>query len=191
MVIGLGNPDARYFKNRHNVGFQTIDKISQQLGISLKKAWARPYKIVKTKYRGQKLYLVKPLTYMNKSGNILKSVLATTKTKIKNLLVVCDNLDLEPGLCRLRLKGGSAGQKGLQSIIDKAGTDNIMRIYIGIGKPQYKGQVVNYVLSDPEQTEYALIDQAINRAAEGMLLLLKEKPERVMNVLNRRKKDPM
>jgi PTH1 family peptidyl-tRNA hydrolase len=191
VVIGLGNPDARYLKNRHNVGFQTIDKISQQLGINLKKAWVRPYEIVKAKYRGQKLYLVKPLTYMNNSGNILKSVLAATNTKIKDLLVICDNLDLEPGLCRLRLKGGSAGQKGLQSIIDRAGIDNIMRIYIGIGKPQFRGQVVDYVLSDPEDSEHVLIEKAINRAAEGALLLLKEKPERVMNVLNRKEKESM
>ena len=185
--MGLGNPGQKYYYTRHNVGFRVIDKLASSLKIKLKKTgFYRCYLLGKGVRRGTTIYLVKPLTYMNNSGDILKRVLSSAKSTIDDLLVIYDNLDLPPGTCKLKLKGSSAGHKGLESIMNKAGTNNIMRLSIGIGKPLYKNQVVNYVLSEPEKQEMCLIEDAIKKAEQGVLLLIKQAPDKVMNVINKK-----
>ena len=123
---------------------------------------------------------------MNRSGDILRDVLKATGSSIDRLLVVCDTMDLQPGLCRLKRKGSSAGHKGLSSIISKLGTASFMRLYIGVGRPGNRKEVINYVLGDPRGDEAVLIEEALYTASECILKLLEEAPEKVMNVFNKK-----
>lgn len=136
-------------------------------------------------YHKNSIILAKPLTFMNRSGMVLCSILHYAKAQLKDILVICDSLDLEPGICRLKTKGSSAGHKGLASIIECAGTQNIMRLYIGIGRPQ-DNNIIDYVLSKPTGEEKQKIEAALEKAVSGILLLLEKSPQEVMNVINRK-----
>ena len=122
---------------------------------------------------------------MNRSGMILENVLHYAKARLSDLLVICDSLDLEPGICRLKTKGSSAGHKGLASIIEYAGTQHIMRLYIGIGRPR-DNNIIEYVLSKPQGEEKQKVDLALEKAISGTLLLLEKSPQEVMNFVNRK-----
>jgi PTH1 family peptidyl-tRNA hydrolase len=185
-VVGLGNPGERYAGTRHNVGFMVVDALAERLGVSFRKKLFHSYLIGKGAHAGTPLYLLKPLTFMNDSGRAVRDALRETGGSPEELAVVCDSLDLSPGSMRFKLKGSSAGQKGLQSIITALGTDGFMRLVIGIGRPTHKGQVVGHVLSAPRGDEEDLISQAVERAAKAVLLLVSEGPTRVMNECNRR-----
>jgi len=130
--------------------------------------------------------MVKPITFMNRSGEVIKSILKKTKSTLKDLLVIYDNLDLQPGMCKLKMQGSTAGHNGLESIFSHTKSDIIMCIAIGIGRPKYKSQVVNYVLSDPPKDEKQLIDHAIKKVVPAVLNLMREPAQKVMNVLNKK-----
>ena len=186
VVVGLGNPGERYAETRHNVGFMVVDALAGSLGVPTKKKLFHSYIIGKGLHGGGALYLVKPLTYMNASGRAVREVLRDTGRSATELCVVCDSLDLSPGNIRLKLRGSSGGQKGLQSIIDTLGTEDFPRISIGIGRPAHKGEVIAHVLGAPRNTDSELIDAAVRRAADAVLMLLTREPTVVMNEVNRR-----
>ena len=186
MVVGLGNPGERYAGTRHNVGFMVVDALASDLGVHFKKKLLHSYLLGKAKQAGSALYLVKPLTYMNDSGRAVREVLRETGADPSELLVICDSLDLSPGNLRFKVKGSSAGQKGLESIIRAVGTGEFMRMTIGIGRPDYKGQVVGHVLGAPSRTDEKLIDEALQKAAQAVLALVTDAPLKVMNAVNRR-----
>jgi peptidyl-tRNA hydrolase, PTH1 family len=163
-----------------------VDALAQSLGVSFKKKLFHSYCIGKGAHEGQSVYLVKPLTFMNNSGKAVREALRETGLSPADLLVVCDTLDLAPGALRLRLKGSSAGQKGLQSIVQSLGTEDFMRLTIGIGRPGHKGQVIAHVLSAPRRGEEELVSQAVDRAARAVQVLLVDGPTRVMNEINRK-----
>jgi PTH1 family peptidyl-tRNA hydrolase len=146
----------------------------------------RSYFMGKGLLEGRSLHLVKPLTFMNNSGKAVREALRETGGAVSEMIVICDSLDLSPGNLRFKLKGSSGGQKGLQSIIQAVGTEDFMRLSIGIGRPAYKGQVIAHVLGAPKRGEEELVDEAIERAADAVLLLLTEGPARVMNTVNTR-----
>jgi len=186
VVVGLGNPGERYAGTRHNVGFMVVDALASELGVHFKKKLFHSYLLGKGIHGGSPLYLVKPLTYMNESGRAVREVLRETGTEPSGLLVICDSLDLSPGNLRFKVKGSSAGQKGLESIIRSVGTDEIMRLTIGIGRPEHKGQVVGHVLGSPSSTDEKLIDEALQKAAQAVITLVTDGPVKVMNSVNRR-----
>lgn len=121
---------------------------------------------------------------MNRSGIILRDVLYSEKAQINDILVICDNLDLKPGICRLKEKGSSGGHKGLSSIIKYAGTDRFLRLYIGIGRPDNKSDITDYVLSSPEEEEKLDIESGIEKAVSCACMLFKKTPGEVMNIFN-------
>jgi PTH1 family peptidyl-tRNA hydrolase len=184
--VGLGNPGPRYLETRHNVGFRTVELAARRLGVALRRPWFRNYRLA----RAEGLRLVQPLTYMNRSGNIFAGLWPGPRPGVRlpapvtELLVVCDTLDLPPGQCRLRRGGASAGHKGLASIIAALGRADFLRLYIGIGRPSRQAEVVEYVLGSPGGPEAEALRRGVERAAEGVLALLREDPEKVMNVLN-------
>jgi PTH1 family peptidyl-tRNA hydrolase len=186
VVFGLGNPGDRYARTRHNVGFQVVDALSSRLGVQARRRLFRSYLIGKGRHAGQPLALVKPLTFMNDSGRVFREALRETGGDVPDVLVVCDSLDLSPGSLRFRLRGSAGGHKGLASISRHLGTDEFMRLLVGIGRPAHRGQVVEYVLDDPRGDEETLVAGAVQRAADAVLLLLAEGPYRVMNEYNRR-----
>jgi PTH1 family peptidyl-tRNA hydrolase len=166
-----------------------VDALARQLGVLFKKKLFHSYSVGKATYEHKTLYLVKPLTFMNDSGRAVREALRDSGCLVSDLVVVCDTLDLPPGSLRFKPKGSSAGQKGLQSIIKAVGTEELMRLFVGIGRPDYKGQVVSHVLSAPRHNEEEQIAEAVENASRAVLLLVSEGPARVMNAFNR--KEPL
>ena len=187
IIVGLGNPGEKYIQTRHNTGFRVIDILALKLEIKLKKRLLKGYELGKTIYNGKPLFLVKPLTYMNNSGRIISDILNYTHLNSDELVVICDNLDLPIGTVKMKVKGSSAGHKGLASIIRHLSTEQFMRIYIGIGKPENRYETVSYVLGVPLKNEMLLQRKAEEIAAESILNLYSATPEQVMNELNIRK----
>ena len=167
-VFGLGNPGPEYDGTRHNVGFMTVEKMAAQKGVKLKKRCLRSYKSAKIN-NGSDI-LVEPLTYMNKSGEIIPSLLS----KDDKLIVVCDQMDLPPGKVRIRLKGGSAGHNGLKSIISNWSEDFI-HVYIGIGRPEEGVSVPDHVLSRFSDEDRELVEKSTEVAADAILDILEGK----------------
>jgi peptidyl-tRNA hydrolase, PTH1 family len=186
VVFGLGNPGERYARTRHNVGFQVVDALAGRLGAEPRRRLFRSYIIAKGRHAGRPLALVKPLTFMNDSGRVFREALRETGGDVPDVLVVCDSLDLAPGSVRFRPSGSAGGHKGLLSVERHLGTDGYLRLLIGIGRPAHKGQVVEYVLDEPRGDEARLVADAVERAADAVLLFLVEGPSRVMNEYNRR-----
>ena len=165
------------------MGFQTLDRLAVALEVRFQKPWLARYLFAKKAIEDQSICLVKPMTYMNRSGLVFPAVLRRTGVALEGIVVVCDTLDLPPGVCRLRRKGSSAGHRGLASIIDVLGTTDFKRLYIGIGHPGQKSEVISYVLGTP-QSDRVQIERGLETAAESILRLMGEPPERVMNDLN-------
>ena len=187
LILGLGNPGTTYAGTRHNVGFDTIDILADLTGIPLRKSLFGGYIFGTGSHENIDIALAKPLTFMNRSGAAVPSLLRRFSLEPERMLIVCDTLDLEPGMCRLKRSGGSAGHKGIASVMQAAGSGDFMRIYIGIGHPGNKAGVPDWVLDRPDGADMDLIRGAEREAAESILRLLTEPPERVMHDLNRKK----
>jgi len=135
---------------------------------------------------GSGIILARPLTFMNRSGNVMPVLLRRARADVEDLLVVCDNLDLPPGVVRLKRKGSARSHNGLASIMDRLGTGDFMRLYVGIGRPEPGVSVVDHVLGCPPEGEFQLYDDAITLGAWAVEELLTESTDAVMNGLNRR-----
>ncbi len=157
--------------------------------MTLRKPFFSDYAFGKGQYLGKDIYLVKPLTFMNDSGRIIGPVLRKSGTGPDNLVVVCDNLDLPPGICRIKKTGSNAGHNGLKSIITNVGTGDFIRIYLGAGHPGDKSRVIEHVLGDPGSEEMELHKEAVKKGADAVLNLLSEDIGRVMNAVNRKNPD--
>ncbi len=159
-IFGLGNPGSEYEGTRHNVGFQTLEKIAAQKGVKLKKRCFSLYKWA----HFNSVTLVQPLTYMNNSGDIIPSLIKDGDT----LLVIVDQMDLPCGKVRIKKHGGSAGHNGLKSIIANYG-EEFIRVYIGIGRPENGVSVVDHVLSKFSEEDSILVDKATTVAANAVI----------------------
>ena len=168
LIVGLGNPGAKYAKNRHNIGFMVVDEILSQLDAQ---------KISKSSFKGElfrsdNLFLLKPLTYMNRSGESVAAVKNFYKIDLAHIIVIHDDLDLALGALRFKRGGSSGGHNGLKSIDANIGND-YMRVRFGIGRPKSKEEVIGYVLSDFSQDELTCIKPTIKKAAKAALALTK------------------
>ncbi len=163
IVFGLGNPGPEYEETRHNVGFKTIEKVAAQKGLKLRKRCFRLYRAATE----DNFSLIEPLTYMNNSGDVFPDIVKEDD----EVIVVVDQMDLPPGKLRLKRGGGSAGHNGLKSIISNYSEDFI-RIYIGVGRPDEGVSVPDHVLSRPNEEDSALIEKATERAAEAIISLI-------------------
>lgn len=167
LIVGLGNPGTEYIKTRHNMGFILLDMLAEDVDHTpFKQGFQGLYS--KGNFQGEDFYMLKPMTYMNLSGNSVKEFVDYHKIDIEDIIVLVDDLALEPGRFRLRPSGSSGGQKGLQNIIDQLHTNQIKRIRIGTGEPANKN-IVDYVLGVPPKEEQSKIDDAL----EAALLALK------------------
>lgn len=167
-----------------------MDVLAARYGCSFKKPFAKNFMVSRVYLQEHRLFLVKPLTYMNNSGDIFPQILARTGVDVRSLLVVCDTLDLPVGQCRFKRGGSAGGQKGLASIIRRLGRQDFPRLYIGIGRPAGRHQVVEYVLSEPRGKQAQALREAVHTAADGVLQLIEVGLEEVMNVFNRRSEGP-
>jgi PTH1 family peptidyl-tRNA hydrolase len=183
LIAGLGNPGRKFEYNRHNVGFMLLNRLSLRLDGAFGQVEAKAL-IAKTTYLGERVILIKPQTYMNNSGSAVNSLVKFYKVPMENLLVAYDDVDLPLGTLRLRPSGGSAGQKGMQSIIERLGTDEFPRLRIGTGRPPGRMDPADYVLQDFPTDEANLLVEALDRGVEAVLTYLKDGLERAMNLYN-------
>jgi PTH1 family peptidyl-tRNA hydrolase len=185
-VIGLGNPGPEYRDSRHNAGFRVLDSLAAALGLVFRRPFCHPYLRAPVRLSRGLGLLVKPLTYMNRSGRVLAPLGRGYSGLREGLILVCDNCDLPPGALRIKRGGSSAGQKGLQSIIDSLGTPDFFRVYVGIGRPEARGDLAAHVLSAPSGQERESLRAGEERAAAAVQALWEGEPDRVMGEYNRR-----
>lgn len=170
-MVGLGNPGPEYRDTRHNIGQRVVDALAAQL----KKAFhpeGGAY-VARANWRGDSLYLVKPQSFMNVSGPAVRRLLHALGADPQEIVLVYDDIDMELGKVRTRLKGSAGGHNGVRSIIETLGTDAIRRVKIGIGRPAHKAQVPDHVLEAFDPDEHEVVDQAVATAAERVLGLLR------------------
>lgn len=184
VVLGLGNPGDEYTGTRHNCGYMVIDYLSEKTGIELQKKFFKKYIYGKGVFQGKEFFLVKPLTYMNNSGEIIRDVLKVADCSVKDIIVVCDNMDLYPGVLRIKRGGGDAGHNGLKSIIRHAPTNDFVRFYVGIGRPAHSGEVSYYVLGRPDKTDTESLEKAVKIAGDSIISLKNRTVEQVTNEVN-------
>lgn len=183
IVVGLGNPGAKYWGTRHNVGFEVVAELAKRHGGS-SPTLKNNAELVEVFLAGEKVLLVAPQTFMNLSGQSVWPLVDFYKQPLGDLLVVCDDLNLDTGRLRLRGSGSAGGQKGLQNIIQRLGSEGFPRLRIGIGRPPGRMDAADYVLARFRSEEREAIDHAVLSAADGVELWIKEGCERAMNKIN-------
>ena len=181
LIVGLGNPGREYAMTRHNCGFRVIDAFADAAGVDIDKEQFHGV-YGRFKYNGEDILLFKPLTMMNLSGTAVQEIAHYFKIDIDDILVIFDDMAIEPGTLRLRVEGSSGGQKGMQNIIDNLGTDKIKRIRVGIGEPQFDS--IDWVLGKPAGEDKIKIDEAIERATKAIREYLIHNFENAMSKYN-------
>jgi len=181
LIVGLGNPGTEYARTRHNAGFMLIDRLSEAYSIRMsrhgKGAWGAG------RIAGAEVTLLKPLTYMNLSGQAVSELLGEYPELSGSLLLVYDDCDLPLGKVRIRKSGGSGGHRGLSSIINTLGTKDIPRVRLGIGRPE-DGDVVEYVLSQFAPDDLPQLEEMLGRAREAVESIIANGIEQAMNSFN-------
>jgi PTH1 family peptidyl-tRNA hydrolase len=185
LIVGLGNPGARYRGTRHNVGFAVLDELARRhAGGEFSSA---PASALYTRARslGDGALLVKPLTFMNLSGAAVRELLRYFRIEVGDLLVVTDDVNLPLGKLRARARGSAGGHNGLRSIIEELGTTELARLRVGVGRGEGERDLADHVLDRFDAGERAVVDDAVTRAADAVELFVVEGIDRTMNQYNR------
>lgn len=185
LVVGLGNPGIEYAFTRHNAGFLVADQFVRKHQVEFQKS--HKAESVRFRLKNKHVIVLKPLSYMNLSGEVVARFLNELQLSPQFMIVICDDISLPFGSIRLRKKGGSGGHNGLQSIIDELQTENFNRLRIGIGNDFQKGEQSRYVLSEWDKDEQQHLPQIIQTAAEAVETFILEGIEHAMNKFNNRK----
>jgi PTH1 family peptidyl-tRNA hydrolase len=183
IVVGLGNPGPKYDRTRHNVGYRVIEELLQRLAAG-KPRTRFDATLAEGNLGGEKVLLASPRTYMNESGRSVRQLVDFFGLALSDLLVVCDDFNLELARLRMRSSGSAGGQKGLADIIRKLATEEFPRLRIGIGRPPGQMDAADFVLSKFKRSEQDTIDDAIVRAAEGVELWVRSGVGPAMNRIN-------
>jgi PTH1 family peptidyl-tRNA hydrolase len=191
LIVGLGNPGIEYQFTPHNLGFLTIDRIANDLGIDVRNRQCRALTaraLIDTKtIAGEPVVLAKPETYMNLSGLSVVELVAEHQVDVtRDLIVIYDELDLPLGTIRIRQRGSSAGHNGMESILGALGTDEFLRIRLGIAPDRKLGDSVKYVLTPFRKAQDKVVDEILDTAAQAVEVILKEGPAAAMNRFNRK-----
>ena len=184
LIVGLGNPGSEYTKTRHNAGFWFVEELAAANGAQFRAEKKFHGEVAKIHLAGRDIWLLKPQTFMNRSGQAIKSLASFYRIEADNILVAHDELDLEVGVIKLKASGGHGGHNGLRDTIAHLGTKDFHRLRIGIGHPGSKNQVVDYVLHRPSLDERIGIDNTISDAQKVMPLLAEGALEKAMQQLH-------
>lgn len=183
LIVGLGNPGKEYENTRHNMGFKVLNKLSEKYNIP----------ITKSKFNGkygigtienEKVILLEPQTYMNLSGESIKPMLDFYKVAPSNLLVIYDDIDVEPGKIKIRMKGGPGSHNGMKSVVNEVGTEEFPRVRVGIGQPIIKLAMIDYVIGYVPEEELKILNDGIEKAEEAVEEILKHGIDYAMNKFN-------
>lgn len=185
MIVGLGNPGSKYKETKHNIGFMVLDKIAEKLDIKFTEDKVFKAEVGSHFINSEKVYFVKPTTFMNKSGEAVHALLSYYGLDTTDLLVIYDDLDMEVGKIRFRQKGSAGGHNGIKSIIAHIGTQEFDRVKVGIGRPAPKISVINHVMSSFQGDDAILIAEAIDKVDSAVNYYLQEKDfEKIMRKFN-------
>lgn len=183
LIVGLGNPEEEYARTRHNMGFDTINKISENSNIKVNKSKFNSLYGTGT-IEDEKVILLKPQTYMNLSGTAIRDFMNFYKILPENIIVIYDDLDIEPGIIKIRKKGGPGTHNGMKSVVHEIQTENFPRIRIGIGNPEYKNDLLNFILTRIPDEEYRILQQAQENSAKAVEEIIKNGIDSAMNKYN-------
>ncbi len=184
LIVGLGNPGDEYEKTRHNAGFWLVDALADQQNQTFRKENKFSGNVCKIKLQGKECWLLKPHTFMNRSGQAVAALALYYKIPRQNILVIHDELDLSPGTARFKQSGGHGGHNGLRSLIASLGGNDFSRVRIGIGHPGHSSDVSRYVLHAASKTDMQNIESAILDAVDVMPLAVQGQYQKLMNQLH-------
>jgi PTH1 family peptidyl-tRNA hydrolase len=187
LIVGLGNPDAEYARTRHNAGFWFVEELARRHGGKFRSEARHQGELARVRIGEAEVWLLKPMTYMNRSGGPTRSVATFYKIPVEEILVGYDELDFPPGVVKLRQGGGSAGHNGIKDLLANVG-EPFWRFRIGVGKPPATG--IDHVLSRPSAADEKLIRDCIADAADAVPVMLEQGGQRAMNGLHTRNAPP-
>jgi PTH1 family peptidyl-tRNA hydrolase len=186
LIVGLGNPGIEYQFTPHNLGFLAIDRIAYGLGVEVRNRQCRAL-TARTTIAGEPVVLAKPETYMNLSGLSVRELLAEHQVDVqRDLIVIYDELDLPLGTIRIRQRGSSAGHNGMESILGALGTDEVLRIRLGIAPDRKVVDGVKYVLTPFRKAQEEVVDELLDTAVQAVEVIVKQGPAAAMNRFNRK-----
>lgn len=183
LIIGLGNPEEQYARTRHNMGFDTVNKIANKYKIDM----------TRTKFKSiygtgnienEKVILVKPQTYMNLSGEAVREFVNFYKQELEKIIVIYDDMDIEKGIIKIRKKGGPGSHNGMKSIVSELKTEEFPRIRVGVGRPENDFNKIDYVIGHVPKEEQEILAKGTEEAAEAVEEILRNGLERAMNKFN-------
>jgi hypothetical protein len=185
IIAGLGNPGTEYEHTRHNAGFRAVDCLAERMNTELreKKFFAL---CGKTVFCGERVLLMKPQTYMNRSGESLRAAADFFRVEADHIIVISDDINLEEGQLRIRLKGSAGGHNGLKSVISQLGSQEFRRIRVGVGAKPENWDLADYVLGAFKGDDRERMEEAYRNAAEAACLMITDGEEKAMNRYNRR-----
>ena len=183
LIVGLGNPGAKYAGTRHNIGFAVINKLTDRYGIHADREKFKGL-IGEGRICGEKVILLKPLTFMNLSGESVRAVCDFYKLTNEDLIVIYDDISLPEGGIRIRQKGSAGGHNGIKNIIAHMGTDVFDRIKVGVGQKPEGWELVNHVLGCFSDVDVPIMEEALDRAADAVAEIIKFGAEKAMNKCN-------
>ncbi len=182
IIVGLGNPGKDYHSTRHNVGFWLVDHLVRPASFTSEKKFSGD--CAKISISSNPIWLLKPQLFMNRSGLAIKQLASFYKIQVENILVIHDDLDLQPGIAKIKKGGGHGGHNGLRDTINQLQSKDFYRLRIGIGHPGNKNDVSNYVLGSPSKSDLLVIEQAIDNSLNVMDLIVEGKIDLAMNQLH-------
>jgi PTH1 family peptidyl-tRNA hydrolase len=183
LLVGLGNPGREYRETRHNIGFMLLDRLASRLKVRFSRLQSKAL-IASATFEERRIILAKPQTFMNLSGQSVQGLIHFYKLPLTNILIAHDDLDLPPGTIRIRPDGGSAGQKGMNSILERLGTDEFPRLRLGVGRPPGQMQAPDYVLQNFSRDEISIVNETLDRAVEAAITFVINGLEVSMNKYN-------
>lgn len=186
LIVGLGNPETDYSKTRHNMGFNVINKISNEYGIEVNKSKFKSL-IGSGIINNQKIILLKPQTFMNLSGEAIIEVMNFYKISEDKLIVIYDDIDIEPGSIRIRKSGSAGTHNGMKSVIENIKTEKFCRVRVGIGKPKEHMDMINYVIGHISEDDVKLLDSGAEMAKDAVIEIIKNNVDSAMNKYNKKR----
>ena len=186
MIVGLGNPGKRYEKTRHNMGFAALDRVAEKIGVSVSRSRFNAL-VGEGRIGDEKVVLLKPMTYMNLSGSAVSEAVSYYKIPSENLILIYDDVDIEPGAIRIRKSGGPGTHNGMKSVVSSIGTKDFPRVRIGIGQDR-EMLLTDYVIKKVPKAERVVLDEAAVCAADAAIDIVKSGIDMAMNIHNPGKK---
>ena len=183
LIIGLGNPESEYARTRHNMGFDTVNKIADRYKIEMNRTKFNAI-YGSGSINNEKVVLVKPQTYMNLSGEAVREFVNFYKVEADKVIVIYDDMDIEKGTMKIRKKGGPGCHNGMKSVVQNLGTTDFPRVRIGIGTPEFKNDAINYVIGHIADEEYKILEGGIDKASLAIEEIIKNGIDIAMNKYN-------